>query len=63
MWIIHVQSPINLPKCMWQLVFDVIDAIFWFGSPKRKTHKVQRNNAPSKIFKKYAFGTIFLKNK
>jgi hypothetical protein len=29
-----------------------------FGSPKWKTHKVHKNNAPPKIFKKYAFGII-----
>jgi hypothetical protein len=32
-----------------------------FESPKKKTHKVQRNNAPSKNFKKNAFGTKKLK--
>jgi hypothetical protein len=26
---------------MWKLVFNVADAIFWFGSPKKKTHKIQ----------------------
>jgi hypothetical protein len=35
--------------------------MFKFGSPERKTHKVQRNNAPSKAFKKYVFGTKKLK--
>jgi hypothetical protein len=30
---------INLPKSMWQLIFDVVDVIFKFGSPKRKSHK------------------------
>jgi hypothetical protein len=34
-----------------------------FGSPTRKTHKVQKNNAPFKNFKKYAFRTKKLKNK
>jgi len=53
----HVQSPTNLPKPMWKLVFNVVNVIFWFGSLKKETHKVQRNNAPSKIFKKYVFGT------
>jgi hypothetical protein len=48
---------------MWKLIFNVVDVIFWFENLKRKTHKVQMNNAPSKTFKKYAFGTIFLKNK
>ncbi len=48
---------------MWKLVFNVADVIFWFGSLKRKTHKVQRNNAPSKTSKTYAFGTKKLKNK
>jgi hypothetical protein len=27
-WIIHVQSPTNLPKSMWKLVFNVVDVIF-----------------------------------
>jgi hypothetical protein len=48
---------------MWKFVFNVVDVIFKFGSPKRKTHKVHKNNASSKIFKKYAFGINFLKNK
>ncbi len=63
LWIIHVQSPINLPKSMWKLVFNVVDVIFKLGNPKKKTHKVQRNNAPSKTFKKYAFGIKILRNK
>jgi hypothetical protein len=45
------------------LYSNVADVIFKFESPKRKAHKVHRNNAPSKIFKKYAFGTINLKKK
>ena len=28
---------------------------------KEKTHKVRKNNAPFKTFKKYAFGQCFLK--
>jgi len=48
---------------MWKFVYNVINVIFKFGSPKRKTHKIQRNNAPFKTFKKYAFGTNKLKNK
>jgi hypothetical protein len=64
LWIIHVQSPINLSKFVWKLVFNVVDHVFFkFGSLKRKTHKVHRNNAPSKTFKKYVFGIMFLKNK
>jgi hypothetical protein len=62
-WIIHVQSFTNLLKFMWKLVFNVIDVILKFESLKKKTHKVQRNNAPSKTFKKYDFGTKKLKNK
>ncbi len=27
-WIIHVQSPTNLPKFMWKLVFYVVNVIF-----------------------------------
>jgi len=34
-----------------------------FGGLKSKTHKIHKNNAPSKIFKKYVFGTKNLKNK
>jgi len=48
---------------MWKLVFSVDGVIFKFESPKKKTHKVLRNNAPSKTFKKYAFGIKKLKNK
>ncbi len=39
------------------------DIIFKFGSPKRKTHKVNRNNAPSKNFKNNVFRTKKLKKK
>ncbi len=46
----------NLPKSMWKLIFNFVDAIFKFESPKRKTHKVHKNNVPCKTFKKYAFG-------
>jgi hypothetical protein len=46
---------------MLKLVFNVIDVIFKFGSPKRKTHKVHRNNAPSKNFKKMFLGQKKLK--
>jgi hypothetical protein len=42
---------------------NVADVIFWFGSPKRKTHKVQRNNAPSKTLKKNVFKKKKLKKK
>ncbi len=55
-WIIHVQSLINLPKSMWKFVFNVIDVILKFGSPGRKTHKVYKNNSPSKAFKKLLLG-------
>ncbi len=54
-WIVHVQSLTNLPKFMWKLVYNVIDVIFQFGSPKRKAHKVFKNNAPSKTFKSICF--------
>jgi hypothetical protein len=37
---------------MWKLVFNVIDVILKFGSPKRKTHKVHMNNSPCKALKK-----------
>jgi hypothetical protein len=60
---IHVQSPTNLPKSMWKIVYNVIGVILKFGSPKRKVHKIQRNNAPIKTFKKYVFGTNKLKKK
>jgi len=42
---------------MWKLAFNVTDVIFKFESPKKKTHKVHKNNATSKTFKKYVFGT------
>ncbi len=44
-------------------MFNIIDVIFKFGSPKRKTHKVFKNNVLFKIFKKYAFGIKKLKKK
>jgi hypothetical protein len=56
-WITHVQSPTNLPNSMWKLVFNIVNVILKFKSLKRKTHKVQRNKAPFKTLKKYAFGT------
>jgi hypothetical protein len=60
-WIIHVQSLINLPKSMWNFIFNVTDVIFWIGSLKKETHKIHKNNAPFKNFKKYVFGTKKLK--
>jgi hypothetical protein len=48
---------------MWKLIFNVIDVIFQLGNLKRKAHKVLKNNAPSKTFKKYVFGTKKLKDK
>jgi hypothetical protein len=48
---------------MWKVVFNVNGVIFKFESPKRKTHEIHKNNAPSKIFKKYDFGSKYLKNK
>jgi hypothetical protein len=27
-WIIHAQSPTNLSKSMWKLIFNVVDVIF-----------------------------------
>jgi hypothetical protein len=62
-WIIHVQSLTNLFKSMWKPIFTVIDVFLKFGSPKRKTHKVQMNNDPCKAFKKYVSKTRKLKNK
>ncbi len=48
---------------MWIFLFNVINVILKFGSPKRKTHKVHKNDAPSKTFKEYDFGTKNWKNK
>jgi len=59
MWIIHIQSSTNLPKCMWKLIFNVANVIFWFKSLERKTCKVQRNNAPPKTFKNICFWDNF----
>ncbi len=63
LWIIHVQSPTNLPKFMWKLVFNVNDVILKFESLKRKTYKIHKNNASSKTFKKYVFEIFFFKRK
>jgi hypothetical protein len=50
-WIIHVQSPTNLPKSIWKVVFNVGDVFFKkFRSLKRKTHKVHMNNDMCKFF-------------
>jgi hypothetical protein len=46
---------------MRKLVFNVTDVILKFGNPRRKIHKVHRNNALFKIFKKYVLGTKNLK--
>jgi uncharacterized protein YukJ len=54
-WIIHCQSPTNLPKSMWKLVFNVADVIFKFGNPEKKIHKVHMNNDPCKAFKNICF--------
>jgi len=54
--ITYKHSQIYVKTCI-----NVIDVIFKFGSPKRKTHKVHMNNSPSKAFKKYAFGPKWLK--
>ncbi len=35
LWIIHVQSPTNLPKSMWKPVFNVVDVIFKFENLKK----------------------------
>jgi hypothetical protein len=48
---------------MWKVIFNVLDVIFKFGNPKRKTNKVYMNNDPCKALKKYAFGTKKLKKK
>jgi len=56
-----IQSPTNLPKYVWKLVFNVVHVNFKFESPKGKTHKVHMNNASCKAFKKYALGTKKLK--
>jgi len=55
-WIIHVESPTNLPKSMWKLKFNVIDVIFKFGSLEKKTHQIHMNNDPCKAFKKMLLG-------
>jgi hypothetical protein len=51
----HVQSPTNLPKFMWKLVFNIVDVILKIGSLKRKTNKVHKNNVPFKTFKNVYF--------
>jgi hypothetical protein len=51
LWIIYVQWPTNLPKSMWNFIFNVTNVIFQFGSPKRNVHKVHMNNALCKNFK------------
>ncbi len=60
---IHVQSPTNLPKSMWKLVFNVIDVIFKFGSPKKKPIKSKEIMPHLKISKKMLLGQCFWKTK
>jgi len=59
MWKIHVQSPTNLPKCMWKLVFNVAEVIFWFGSPKKKPIKSKGIMSYLKLFKRMLLGLFF----
>jgi hypothetical protein len=54
----HLQT---FPKFMWKLVFNLVDVILIFGSPKRKTHKVHTNNAHVKLFKNMFLGQKKLK--
>jgi hypothetical protein len=61
MWKIHVQSPTNLPKCMWKLVFNVAEVIFWFGSPKKKPIKSKGMMSYLKLFKRMLLGLFFEK--
>jgi hypothetical protein len=35
---------------MWKHIFNVPDVILKFENPKKKTHKVQRNNVSFKKF-------------
>ncbi len=46
---------------MSKFVFNVANVIFKFGSIKRKTHKVLKNNAPFKTLKNICFGIKKLK--
>jgi hypothetical protein len=62
-WIIHVQSPTNIPKSMWKLIFNVTNVIFIFGSPKRKTTKSRWIMTHVELSKTYVFGTKKLKTK
>jgi len=59
----HVNSRILKCKMKNVITMHVVDVIFKLGSFKRKSHKVHMNNGPSKVLKKYAFGTKNLKNK
>ncbi len=63
LWLINVQSLKNPHISTSTFTLIESNVIFQFGSPKKTTHKVHMNNAPSKTFKKYAFGTNKLKNK
>jgi len=48
---------------MWQLIFDVVDVIFKFGSPQKKSHKSIWIMPQVKLSKTYVFGTKNLKKK
>ncbi len=51
----NVQSSKNPHKSTSTFTLVKTNVIFWFGSPKKTTHKAHMNNAPSKTFKKYVF--------
>jgi hypothetical protein len=38
-------------QLVWELVYNVTNFIFEFGSPEKKTHNFFKNNAPSKLSK------------
>ncbi len=46
---------------MWKFIFNFIDVIFKFGSPKRKTHKVHLKLPHLKLSKKFFWDQKFEK--
>ncbi len=62
-WIIHIQSPTNLPKSMWKLVFNVANVIFDLEVLKEKCIKSKGIMYHLKLSKTYVVGIKKLKNK
>ncbi len=59
----HVQSPTNLPKYMWKVIFNVTNSFFDMEVLKGKPTKSKGIMPHLEFSKTYVFGTKKLKNK